>query len=494
MPLQISNPSVDEPYHEHVERLETGLAPYAKKSLETSVSPVFVDGAEIHAYFSDRWRDKAGRRKLENRTPIQLERDRILYSDSLRKQTEKYHVLYNGQRRIVRNYTTHTMRMAQVSRSIARGLGLNADFAEAIALGSKVGATPFVHAAKGAIAEWVQATIERLDVDQVGRSDRRQPATPPQLQLDSGATTPAWITALQSEDIAAKVQKFVPWAAGSQTNQPYTAGQQSYWLLCTNPFVVEVRPTLFMPETMYGIWRHTRGVQPLPNSFHHRQEIKAASAGYNEILFSHATYEATVTQYADDITWVIENLNDANSAALLNGKPSLYSTLTTVLNEPPEPLLRALTNHDAGALYTYFISDFVEHSLEVLTLLGDGAHSRIALRDGEKESFIGLSTDAEAQLESLILFLQEEVFTEPRVQNRFEMLKTVSKACVELLYKGDSSKILEDRAALEQWSPDVQRTATNLLDEPVHRVQLAVDIFSSMSDQEIYDFVGIQAL
>jgi dGTP triphosphohydrolase len=494
VPPQISTSPVDEPYHEHVKRLETGLAPYAKRSLETSISPVFVDGAEIHAYFSDRWQDEAGRRKLENRTPLQLERDRILYSDSLRKQTEKYHVLYNGQRRIVRNYTTHTMRMAQVSRSIARGLKLNADFAEAIALGSKVGATPFVHAAKGAIAEWVQATIQRLDEGQVGRSDRRQPSATPQLKLDSGAATPAWITALQSADIAAKVQTFVPWAAGVDTNQPYTAGQQSYWLLCTNPFVVEARPNLFMPETMYGIWRHTRGVQPLPNSFHHHQEIKAASVGYNEILSGHATYEATVAQYADDVTWVIENLNDANSAALLNGQPSLYSTLTTILTEPPEALLRALANHDAGAIYTYFISDFVGHSEKVLVDIGQGAHDRMALRAGEKESFIGLSSDAEAQLQRLMDFLQKEVFTEPRVQNRFEMLKTVSKACVELLYKGDSSKILEDRAALEQWSPDIHRTATNLLDEPVHRVQLAVDIFASMSDQEIYDFVGIQAL
>jgi hypothetical protein len=33
-----------------------------------------------------------------------------------------------------------------------------------------------------------------------------------------------------------------------------------------------------------------------------------------------------------------------------------------------------------------------------------------------------------------------------------------------------------------------------LLREPVHRIQLAVDVFSQMSDQEIYDFVGIQGL
>ena len=38
---------------------------------------------------------------------------------------------------------------------MSQGLGLNADFAEAIALGAKVGAPPFVHASKGVLPEWM---------------------------------------------------------------------------------------------------------------------------------------------------------------------------------------------------------------------------------------------------------------------------------------------------------------------------------------------------
>src|SRR5947209_3504286 len=130
-------------YFETVSRHEYGLAVYAKRSFET-FSQTFIDGSAVEKYYEDLW--KTARQRIANRTPLQIERDRILFSAGLRKQTEKYHVLYNGQRRIVRNYTTHTMRVAHVARSLCRGLNLNADFAEAIALGMKIGAAPFVHA------------------------------------------------------------------------------------------------------------------------------------------------------------------------------------------------------------------------------------------------------------------------------------------------------------------------------------------------------------
>src|SRR5712692_11112198 len=106
-----------ENYNDHVEWIEIGLAPYAKKSFE-SFSQQFLDGGDMVRYFSKAWQNAHHQRKIVNRTPLQLERDRILYSSGMRKQTEKYHVLYNGQRRIVRNYITHTMRIAQVTRSI----------------------------------------------------------------------------------------------------------------------------------------------------------------------------------------------------------------------------------------------------------------------------------------------------------------------------------------------------------------------------------------
>lgn len=44
-----------------------------------------------------------------------------------------------------RTRLTHTMDVAQIARSIARGLALNEDLTEAIALGHDLGHTPFGH-------------------------------------------------------------------------------------------------------------------------------------------------------------------------------------------------------------------------------------------------------------------------------------------------------------------------------------------------------------
>jgi dGTPase len=51
-----------------------------------------------------------------------------------------------------RTRLTHTLEMTQVSRTIARSLGLNEDLTEAIALGHDLGHTPFGHAGEEALS------------------------------------------------------------------------------------------------------------------------------------------------------------------------------------------------------------------------------------------------------------------------------------------------------------------------------------------------------
>ncbi len=193
-----------ETYSEHVAQIEEGLAAYAKRSFEPD-RQVFVDGAALHETYERLWRSSAAQLKLRNRTPLQLERDRILYSTGLRKQTDKYHVLYNGQRRILRNYTTHTMRMAHVTRSICRALCLNTDFAEAIAFGSKVGAVPFIHAAKQPAANWVSDKILEIDREFAQAEPlRKGAAAAVQADLfkpETKVNLPKWVGDIQSETV-----------------------------------------------------------------------------------------------------------------------------------------------------------------------------------------------------------------------------------------------------------------------------------------------------
>ncbi len=84
------------------------------------------------------------------RTKFQRDRDRILHSKCFRRLKHKTQVyIISGDH--YRTRMTHSLEVSQISRTIARGLQLNEDLAEAIALGHDVGHTPFGHAGEAAM-------------------------------------------------------------------------------------------------------------------------------------------------------------------------------------------------------------------------------------------------------------------------------------------------------------------------------------------------------
>ena len=472
-------------YKGFVENTESDLREGAKKSFE-DFSPDLVDGRKAFDFYSNLSRTQEGRVKLFNRTPLQLERDRILYSPLLRKQTEKYHVLYSGQKRITRNYTTHTMRMAHVARSVAKALNLNHDFAEAIALGCKAGASPFIHAAKDSIDQWIKMKIRDIDNEERMRC---HPEKGPELNFDGSLM----------ELTKIRIKKYMPWLTDLSNNcKAYTSGQESYWLLCTDPFLRKISEKGYFPETVYGIWQHSKETKPMPDSFSFEWQTPEGSHNLN---WKYGTYEGMIVQYADDITWAIENLNDANNVALLNrNSRGLYHDLSIELSKSNctnHEVSQALLNNNSGALYGFFISDLVSSSESILERLKkDDIQGRSALREGAEHSFIRLSESGELILNKMINFLKKEVFQEPRVSNRKEMLSSIIRSSLDLLYTSEDTikKYIDDRALQEAWQGDTIIKAKEKISDDINRVQLAVDIFSSMSDQEIFDFVGMHSL
>ncbi len=105
---------------------EMFLSPYAKKS-----------------------KDTIGRLREEEpcimRTDFQRDRDRIIHCKAFRRLKNKTQVFFSPEGDHYRTRLTHTLSVSQVARAIARGLSLNEDLTEAIALGHDLGHTPFGH-------------------------------------------------------------------------------------------------------------------------------------------------------------------------------------------------------------------------------------------------------------------------------------------------------------------------------------------------------------
>jgi len=87
------------------------------------------------------------------RTPFQRDRDRIIHSKAFRRLSGKTQVFVSSYGDHYRSRLTHSLEVAQVSRDIARALGLNEDLCETIALAHDLGHTPFGHAGEEAMSE-----------------------------------------------------------------------------------------------------------------------------------------------------------------------------------------------------------------------------------------------------------------------------------------------------------------------------------------------------
>jgi dGTPase len=119
------------------------------------------------ASYAVRVEDSRGRRYPEPlhpyRNPFQRDRDRVIHARAFRRLENKTQVFTRRYSDHFRTRLTHTMEVAQISRTIAAALHLNVDLVEALALVHDIGHPPFGHTGERTLDQLMRQQGESFD-------------------------------------------------------------------------------------------------------------------------------------------------------------------------------------------------------------------------------------------------------------------------------------------------------------------------------------------
>ena len=323
----------------------------------------------IRAAFAAQRAQSRGRLTPENGSPtrseFQRDRDRIIHSTAFRRLAYKSQVFVPSEGDHYRTRLTHTIEVAQIARALARGLKLDDDLAEAIALAHDLGHTPFGHTGEDALSSCMQ---------RFGGFDHNAHA----LQI---------VTTLERR------------YAGFD-------GLNLSW------------------ECLEGLVKHNgplRDAHGKPTGHYEKGGIPAAILAFDTVfpleLSGHSSAEAQCAAIADDIAYNTHDIDDGLRAGLFDLKdlrqvPFLEGILNEIAELHPD-LERPRAIHELGRrIITRFVEDALNESTRRLDVAAP--ESSAAVRAAGRP-LVGFSDEMRAADKSIKGFLFPKMYRHEKV-------------------------------------------------------------------------------
>ena len=314
------------------------------------------------------------------RTPFQRDRDRVVHAVSFRRLKHKTQVFISHEGDHYRTRLTHSLEVAQISRSIARTLKLDEDLAECVALAHDLGHPPFGHTGEDALKECMA----------------------PNDGFDHNAQTLRLLTKLERRHARFE-------------------GLNLTW------------------ETLEGVVKHNgpligalaRKKVPLPAAI-----VEYASA-HDLWLDSFPALEAQVAAVADDIAYNNHDVDDGLRAGLFSfdaarSLPLAGAAIRRVEKAFPDAPREIVIAEAVSDLIGAMIGDVVAETRRRLAAVNP--RDADAVRHAGR-ALVDFSPDMKTELAGLRAFLYENVYRHPTVNRAREEAKALIRALFERYIK-----------------------------------------------------------
>lgn len=265
----------------------------------------------------------------ESRDEFERDADRVLYSSNFRRLAGVTQVISPGDDFVHHDRLTHSLKVAQVARRMASGLGngLSPEVAHTAALCHDLGHPPFGHAAEEELMGVLDGRIDESGVERGTARETLQSAEATRgSHQDNAALTPPSLVPILSDSFEGNAQSFRIIArlaarksgerdAGLNLTARTLAAVQKYpWLRGEGPTDLSQ-----LSLTKWGAFESERAL------------LTAALEGASDagVMGDHRSLEAEVMDWADDISYAVHDTEDFYRAGLiplheLKNNPTLW--------------------------------------------------------------------------------------------------------------------------------------------------------------------------